>query len=55
MSHEKYNSRFVKQTVQKGGGSIGVWECFSFQGLGQCCLHSRRINLEKYVEVLENM
>ncbi|XP_065664773.1 zinc finger BED domain-containing protein 4-like [Hydra vulgaris] len=38
MAHEKYHVRYIRTTVQNGGGSIGVWSCFNYKGVGTCKL-----------------
>ena len=54
MAHEKYYARYIRLTVQSGGGSIGIWSCFNYKGVGMCQTYTGRINSRIYVEVLEN-
>ena len=54
MAHEKYFARYIRLTVQSGGGSIGIWSCFNYKGVGMCQTYTRRINSRIYAEVLEN-
>lgn len=54
LRNEQFNARFVKQYVQGGGGSIGVWGCMANRGIGQCQLYSGRMNANFYKQVLEN-
>lgn len=53
-SNEKYDNKFVKNVVQGGGGSIGVWGCIGQQGTGCCSTYPGRLNSAAYIEVLEN-
>ena len=48
---EKYSDRFLQHCRQGGGGSVGIWGCFSHKGLGFCELCEGRIN--QYKNTLE--
>ena len=54
IAHEKYYARYISPTVQRGGGSIGIWSCFNYKSVGMCQTYTGRINSRIYVEVLEN-
>lgn len=51
---EKYHAKFVVPTLQKGGGSAGIWGCISYKGVGCCSIYEGRINQYVYKETLEN-
>lgn len=51
---EKYHPKFCVPRVQKGGGSVGIWGCMSYEGVGCCSLYSERINQFIYMETLED-
>ncbi|RNA14184.1 paired box and transposase domain containing, partial [Brachionus plicatilis] len=42
--NEKYYPKFCVPSVQKGGGSVGIWGCMSYEGVGCCSTYTRRIN-----------
>lgn len=51
---EKYDSRFIKQRVQAGGGSIGIWGCMSMKGTGCRKVYSGRMEKNLYIDTLDN-
>lgn len=53
-SSEKYATRFVQPRLQAGGGSVGIWGCFSASGVGLNMMYSNRMNQHAYLDVLEN-
>ncbi len=52
--NEKYESRFIKQRVQAGGGSVGIWGAISSNGTGVCQVYSGRMDQYLYIDTLEN-
>jgi transposase len=46
--NEKYDNRMVNSRIQGGGGSIGIWDCFSANGTGCCSIYSNRMNSVRY-------
>ncbi len=53
-SHEKYLDKFVRKTIQGGGGSVGVWGCMTSDDSGCCQTYAGRLNAIGYVDILEN-
>ena len=51
---EKFDNKFVVPRLQGGGGSAGIWGCFSFRGTGVCNVYTGRINQYSYISTLEN-
>ena len=51
--HEKYQSRFCKKKIQAGGGSIGIWSAFSYDGIGPCKTYPNRMNQWNYQDILK--
>ena len=51
---EKFESRMCVPRLQGGGGSVGIWGCFSFKGTGVCNIYTGRINQFIYRDVLED-
>jgi len=41
-------------TVKFGGGSVMVWGCFSYQGVGRLVFIEEIMNADKYVNILSN-
>jgi transposase len=50
---EKFNARFCTPMIQGGGGSVGIWGCFSYKGIGCISLYQGRINQFTYKQTLE--
>ena len=50
---EEYSDRFLQHRQQGGGGSVGIWGCFSHKGIGFCELYEGRINQYTYQNTLE--
>ena len=50
---EKYSDRFLQHRQQVGGGSVGIWGCFSHKGIGFCELYKGQINQYTYKNTLE--
>ena len=53
-AHERFSNRFVAPRLQGGGGSVGIWGCFSYEGTGICKIYDGRINADAYINTLEN-
>ena len=51
--NEKYLPRFIVPRLQGGGGSAGIWGCFSYAGTGVSKIYSGRINQHLYINTLE--
>ncbi|GFX09186.1 transposable element Tcb1 transposase [Trichonephila clavipes] len=51
---ERFFSDCIVPTVKSGGGSIMVWRCFSWFGLGPLVPVIRNMNPEMYVDILDN-
>ncbi|GFW02252.1 transposable element Tcb1 transposase [Trichonephila clavipes] len=51
---ERFFSDCIVPTVKSGGGSIMVWRCFSWFGLGPLVPVFGNINSEMYVDILDN-
>jgi transposase len=54
LASEKYDSKFIIPRLQGGGGSAGIWGCFSYHGTGVCNVYTGRINQHTYINTLEN-
>ncbi|GFW53684.1 transposable element Tcb1 transposase [Trichonephila clavipes] len=54
MPGERFFSDCVVPTVKFGGGSIMVWGCFSWFGLGPLIPVLGNMNSEMYVDILDN-
>ncbi len=52
-SHEKYDDRFVTPHVQGGGGSVGIWGCIGFKGIGSVKINDGRMNQYVYRDILD--
>ena len=49
---ERYNVDCLKPTVQGGGGSVMVWGCISWEGVGPLVLVEGTLNQYRYVNIL---
>ena len=49
---ERYNVDCLKPTVQGGGGSVMVWGCISWEGVGPLVLVEGTLNQCRYVNIL---
>ncbi|XP_055910737.1 uncharacterized protein LOC129945100 [Eupeodes corollae] len=52
---QEYNPKYTKKTIKHGGGSIMVWGCFSWYGVGPLFWIKNIMDQEKYVDILENV
>jgi hypothetical protein len=50
---EKLSKRLVKGTRKFGGGSVMVWGCMMWDGVGYACKIDGRMNGELYVQILD--
>ena len=51
---EKYNQDCIIKPNKQGSGSIGIWCCMSYYGLGIHCIFDGRLNAARYIEILNN-
>ena len=54
LAGEKFKERFCVPRIQGGGGSVGIWGCFSHKGTGSYNIYNGRINQYNYKETLES-
>ena len=53
MPGESLNPRLIQPTVKYGGGSVMLWECFTWNGTGQACKIDGKMDADLYVRILE--
>jgi hypothetical protein len=51
---KRYQIGFTKPTVKFGGGSLMLWGCFSYYGVGSLVVMEGKVNQFKYRTVLED-
>ena len=51
---EKYNLDCIVQRTKQGSGSVGIWCCVTYYGLGMFKLFDGRLNSTYYVDILNN-
>lgn len=51
---EAFKMQNLKPTVKHGGGSVMVWGCVSYHGVGKLCFIETRMTGPEYVKILEN-
>ena len=51
---EKYNLDCIVQRTKLGSGSVGIWCCMTYYGLGMFKLFDGRLNSTYYVDILNN-
>jgi hypothetical protein len=51
---DKLNPKYITGRVQKGGGSVGIWGCFSTNGTGCCYIYRNRLDADGYLSILED-
>ena len=54
LADEKFKERFCVPRIQGGGGSVGIWGCFSHKGRGSYNIYNGRINQYNYKKTLES-
>ncbi len=54
MAHEKYNVDCILERTKQGSGSIGIWACMGFNGIGCFKIFDGRLNRWRYIEILED-
>lgn len=54
MASEKYNEECIFKRTKQGSGSIGIWCCMSYYGLGIFTLFDGRLNANRYIDILGN-
>jgi len=54
MAHEKYNSDCILERTKQGSGSIGLWACMGYNGIGCFKIFDGRLNRWRYIEILED-
>lgn len=52
MAHEKYNEDCIVKRTKQGSGSIGIWACMNFYGVGFFRIFDGRLNAVRYIEIL---
>lgn len=52
---QAFNPRYVVPVVKHGGGSVNVWGCFSWNGVGPIHRIEGTLTAEKYVDILKNV
>ena len=55
LDSEKYDRRMCVPRLQGGGGSVGIWGCFSLNGTGVSSIYTGRINQYAYMEVFDDI
>ena len=53
LDSQKFESRMCVPRIQGGGGSVGIWGCFSSKGTGVSNIYTGRINQFIFMDVLE--
>jgi len=51
---EELNDRLVEGTKKFGGGSVMVWGCMMWEGVGYACKIDGRMDADLYVQILED-
>jgi hypothetical protein len=51
---EGLNDRLVQGTVKFGGGSMMVWGCITWQGVGYLAKIDGRMDADLYLQILED-
>ena len=49
---ERYEKKCVKTSVQGGGGSVMVWGCFGYPGIGELFFCQGNVKKEQYLQIL---
>lgn len=51
---EALSERLVKKTVKGGGGSVYVWGCFGWNGVGRIVKIEGKMDADQYIRILDN-
>jgi transposase len=51
---ERFDSNCTLKRTKQGSGSIGIWACMNYAGLGCYRLFEGRLNADRYIEILDN-
>src|SRR5882762_969242 len=51
---ESLSDRIVEGTVKFGGGSVMIWGCMTWEGVGMACKIDGRMDADLYVQILED-
>ena len=49
---ERMNEDCIVKRTKQGSGSVGIWACMTYYGIGFFTLYDGRLNAERYIEVL---
>lgn len=52
---KRFDPKYTIKTVKHGGGSIIVWACFSYQGVGPIFKIENRMTADDYVKILQDV
>ena len=50
---EGLSDRLVRGTVKFGGGSLMMWGCMTWEGVGMACKIDGKMNTDLYIQILE--
>jgi hypothetical protein len=50
--NQRYQLKFVKPSIKHGGGSIIIWDCFSYYGVGSLHLINGIMDQNVYKDIL---
>jgi transposase len=53
-ANEKFKNQMLSPRLQNGGGSVGIWGCISYDGVGIPYIYDGRMNQYNYIDTLEN-
>lgn len=53
--NEEFNPRNTLGTIKHGGGTIKVWGCFSYNGVGPIFWKKENMTKEIYLQILETI
>ena len=51
---ERLSERLVQPTIKFGGGSLMMWGCMSWEGVGYATRIDERMDADLYVSILDN-
>jgi transposase len=52
MPNEKYRKDCIIERTKQGSGSIGVWACINYNGVGEVRIFKGRLNQHSYIDIL---